>query len=136
MQKIRKVRLNLYINKDILDFAKDWSYVTNVPISRMLEEYLASQQKIVATATPFQWVSDPYINPSLPPEDQHFKDLDEYVNNREEEEFCRQHPDHPRAKIRRNLLKEHDNYLKEKMARQKEQEKDLIKRWMKVFTQK
>lgn len=136
MPKTKKVRLNLYINKDTLDFAKDWSYVTNVPISRMLEEYLASRQKIVATATPFQWVSDPYINPSLPPEDQHFRDLDEYVNNREEEEFCRQHPDHPRAKIRRKLLKEHDNYLKEKMARQKEQEKDLIKRWMEVFTQK
>jgi hypothetical protein len=136
MPKTKKVRLNLYISKELLDFAKDWSYVTNVPISRMLEEYLASQQKIVATATPFQWVSDPYINPSLPPEDQHFRDLDEYVNNREEEEFCRQHPDHPRAKIRRNLLKEHENYLKEKMARQKEQEKNLIKRWMEVFTQK
>jgi len=136
MSKTKKVRLNLYINKEILDFAKDWSYVINVPISRMLEEYLASQQKIVATATPFQWVSDPYINPSLPPEDQHFRDLDEYVNNREEEEFCRQHPDHPRAKIRRNLLKEHENYLKDKMARQKEQEKDLIKRWMEVFTRK
>lgn len=136
MPKTKKVRLNLYISKDILDFAKDWSYVTKVPISRMLEEYLASQQKIVANATPFQWVSDPHTNPSLPPEDQHFRDLDEYITNREEEEFCQQHPDHPRTKIRRNLLKEHEEYLNEKMERQKEKEKDLIKRWMEVFTQK
>lgn len=133
MLKSKKTRLNLYISKDIVDFAKDWSYVTNVPISKMLEEYLASQQKIVANATPFQWVSDPFINPSLPPEDPHFRDLDEYITNREEEDFCKQNPDHPRAKIRRTLLKEYQNYIKEKMERQKEKEKDLIKRWMEVF---
>jgi hypothetical protein len=133
MQKNKKKRLNLYIRKDILDFAKEWSYVIDVPISRMLEEYLERQQKLASSLTPFQWLNDPYVNPSLPPEDEDFKNLDEYVNNREEEEFCRITPDHPRAKLRRTLVKEHKKYLDDKMEQQKNEEKELIMRWMEVF---
>ncbi|MCL7486803.1 MAG: hypothetical protein M8357_01340 [Desulfobulbaceae bacterium] len=117
----------------MLDFAKEWSYVIDIPISRMLEEYLERQQKLASSITPFQWLSDPYVNPSLPPEDEDFKNLDEYVNNREEEEFCRINPDHPRAKLRRTLVKEHKKYLDDKMEQQKNEEKELIKRWMEVF---
>ena len=136
MQKTKKTRINLYISRDLLEFARDWSYVTQIPVSGMLEEYLIRQRDIVATATPFQWLNDPIINPSLPPEDKHFRDLEEYVKNREEEEFCQENPDHPRAKMRRALLKEHEKYQMEKLEQQKVKEKELIKRWMEVFQAK
>jgi len=133
MQKNKKVHLNLYISEEITRFAKEWSYVTNKPISKMLEEYLQQQKSIVSRTTPFQWLNDPLINPALPPEDIHFKELDEYINNKEEIEFCLQNPDHSRAKMRKALVKEHEQHVKIKLEGQKEKEKDLIKRWMEVF---
>ena len=133
MRKNKKLHLNLYINEEIVRFAKEWSYVTNKPISTMLEEYLNQQKSIVSKTTPFQWLNDPLINPSLPPEDIHFKELDEYIKNQEEKEFCTQNPDHPRAKMRKALIKEHEQHVKIKMEGQKEKEKNLIKRWMEVF---
>jgi hypothetical protein len=136
MKKTKKARLNLYINEDIIQFAKDWSYVTNKPISKMLEEHINRQKEIVLSTTPFQWLNDPYINPSLLLEDEYFRDLDDYIQNREEEKFCEENPGHPRAKMRRALLKEHEEYIQEKIERQKEKEKELIKRWMEVFSMK
>lgn len=133
MKKNKKSHLNLYINNEIVKFAKEWSYVTNKPISTMLEEYLEQQKTVVSQITPFQWLNDPLINPSLPPEDIHFNELDEYIRNQEEKEFCLQNPDHPRAKMRKALIKEHDQTIKIKMEGQKEKEKNLIKRWMEVF---
>jgi len=133
MKKSKKLHLNLYISEEIVQFAKEWSYVTNKPISTMLEEYLNQQKSIVSKITPFQWLNDPLINPSLPPEDIHFKELDEYIKNQEEKEFCLQNPDHPRAKMRKALIKEHEQHVKIKMEGQKEKEKNLIKRWMEVF---
>jgi len=136
MQVSKKARLNLYISEEIILFAKEWSYVTGKPISKMLEEYLKQQKTIVSKTTPFQWLNDPLINPSLPPEDIHFKELDEYIKNQEEKEFCLNNPDHPRAKMRKALMKEHEQYVKIKLERQKEKEKNLIKRWMEVFNVK
>jgi len=133
MQNQEKKRLNLYIDRELLRFAKNWSYVTNVPISRMLEEYLSRQKDLVDSTTPFQWLNDPVINPSLPPEDNKIRDIEEYLRNKEEQEFCRQNPDHPRAKIRKTILLEQEKQRKEKFELQKEEEKELIRRWMKVF---
>ena len=133
MKKSQKTRLNLYISQDIREFAKEWSYVTGKPISKMLEDYLTEQKRIVLNATPLQWLNDPLINPTLLTEDIRSRDLDEYIQNREEELFCQQNPEHPRAKMRKTLVEEHEKYVKDKMERQKESEKDLIKRWMEVF---
>ena len=133
MQTTKKARLNLYINEEIIRFAKEWSYVTNKPISKMLEEYLEQKKNLISNTTPFQWLNDPLINPSLPPEDLQFKELDEYIKNQEEQEFCIQNPDHPRAKMRKALIKQHEQHVKIKLETQKEKEKKLIKRWIEVF---
>lgn len=133
MKKTRKTRLNLYLSNEAIQFAKQWSYVTNKPISKMLEEYLDRQKEIVSSITPFQWLNDPVINPTLLKEDEHFRNIEEYINNREEEEFCKQNPDHPRAKMRKTLLKEHQRYVQDIVDKQKENDKDLILRWMEVF---
>ena len=136
MKETKKGRLNLYLNRDIIRFAKEWSYVTDKPISKMLEEHLVRQMEMVKRITPFQWLNDPVINPELPEEDEHFRDLEEYINNREEEKFCAENPDHPRSKMRRTLLKEYEHYCQVRLEQQKEIEKDLIKRWMEVFKAK
>ena len=133
MNKKKKARLNLYISEEIIRFAKEWSYVTNKPISKMFEEHLNQQRNIASETTPFQWLNDPLINPSLQPEDIHFKELDEYIKNKEEKEFCTENPEHPRAKMRKALAIEHEHYVKIKLEKQKEKEKSLIKRWMEVF---
>jgi len=133
MKKKKKARLNLYINEEIIRFAKEWSYVTNKPISKMFEEHFEQQEEIISKITPFQWLNDPLINPSLQPEDIHFRELDEYIRNKEEKEFCTENPEHPRAKMRKALVKEHEQYTKIKLEKQKEKEKNLIKRWMEVF---
>jgi len=133
MKPRKKVRLNLYVRSDILDFAKKLSYVTGTPISGMLEEYLVRQKNLVASITPFQWLSDPLINPLASHEDNSLYDLEEYLNNDEEQEFCRQNPDHPRAKIRQQLLREYEQSMKREITVRKQKEKDLIMRWMEVF---
>ena len=136
MEKQKKKRLNLYISNDIIEFAKQGSYVSGKPISKMVEEYLLDQKNMVSKVTPFQWLNDPHINPSLPPEDKHFTDLEEYLRNSEEEEFCQENPEHPRAKMRKALFNEHEQYVTNKLKTQQESEKDLIKRWMEVFNMK
>ena len=133
MSKKKKRRLNLYLSEDTIKFAKEWSYVTEKPISQMLEEYLINQKKLVINITPFQWLSDPVINQSTSPQEKYFEELEEYINDREEEEFCQKNPDHPRAKIRRNLINEYQKLANEEMELKKEKEKELIKRWMEVF---
>lgn len=136
MKGKEKKRLNLYLDKELIGFAKDWSYVTDIPISRMLEEYLREQQQLVGSISPFQWLSDPSINPTLPAEKNHFEELEEYIRDQEEKKFCLENPDHPRAKIRRSLLKEYEKYVMEKLEGRKAKEKELIQRWMEVFQSK
>lgn len=136
MQDKEKKRLNLYLDKRLIEFAKDWSYVTDKPISRMFEEYLVEQQQLVDSISPFQWLSDPSINPSLPQEETHFEELEAYLRDPEEKKFCLENPDHPRAKIRRSLLKEYEKYVMEKLEGRKAKEKELIRRWMEVFQDK
>ena len=136
MKRTNKKRLNLYLSKDTIQFAKDWSYVTDKSVSKMLEEYLQNQMEVVQTITPFQWLNDPVVNPGLPPEDDYYRDLREYINNKEEEQFCKENPDHPRAKMRKSLFKEYEFYMHVKLEKQKESEKELIKRWIEVFQKK
>lgn len=136
MNRTNKKRLNLYLSNDIIRFAKDWSYVTAKPISQMLEEHLKQQREIATSITPFQWLNDPVINPALPREDDYYQDLREYLNNKEEEEFCAENPDHPRAKMRKSLHKEYENHIQINMEKQKKTEKELIERWIEVFQSK
>jgi len=131
-----KTRLNLYISKELVDFAKEWSYVTDVPISRMLEDYLREQKELVSRITPFQWFSDPDIHPPPSPEDKSILEMQEYLNNREEEEFCLLNPDHPRAKIRRKVQREYETLYSQDLAKQKKKEKEVIQRWIEVFSKK
>ena len=85
--KKKKVRLNLYVSNELVDFAKEWSYVIDMPISKMLEEYLQIKKDIVPQVSPFQWLSDQVINPSLAEEEGYLQDMAEYINNKEEEDF-------------------------------------------------
>lgn len=133
MPRQPKQKLNLYMNKDIVDFAKKWSYVTDEPISKMVEEHLREQQELVGRITPFQWFSDPEIHPSTDSEDHSIQEMQEYLNNREEEEFCLRNPDHPRAKIRRKVQHEYETLYSKKLAQQKKKEKEIIQRWIEVF---
>ncbi|MHB1351083.1 MAG: DUF6364 family protein [Desulfobulbaceae bacterium] len=130
---MRKARLNLYVNRDVLDFAKKWSYVTGRPISAMLEEYLQEQEQQVRGVSPFQWLTDPVNTPSGPADESGRSELDVYLSNREEAEFCRQNPDHPRARLRAHLLEEYEKNHGEEMERRKKRERAFISRWMEVF---
>ncbi len=134
MARKKKVRLNLYITEELVDFAKDWSYVTDVPISSMLEKYLEEKKELVPQISPFQWLSDPVINPDFLKEDEFINDMETYINNSEEEEFCRENPDHPRAKIREKLKSEYIILINKERDLQKKREKEVIQRWMEVFT--
>lgn len=128
----KKARLNLYIDKQSLDFAKKWSYVTDVPISRMLEEYLQAQEEKVKGNSPFQWLTDP-VNTGSVDERVNTDDVVIYLRNPEEAEFCRQNPEHPRAKLRARLLEEYERSHGEEMESRKGRERAFIARWMKVF---
>ena len=103
-------------------------------ISRMLEEYLKKQQNLVSAKTPFQWVSDTTFAVPLSKEDRELQDLEEYLNNQEEKDFCEKNPGHPRAKMRQKLSAEHDTLFQEQRVKKKQQEKELIQRWMEVFS--
>lgn len=133
MVKKEKVRLNLYLGKELVEFAKEWSYVTDKSISRMLEEYLKEKRDLVPQVSPFQWLSDPAINPALAEEDRYIQDLDEYINNREEEDFCRENPHHLRAKMRRKLKAEYEETIEKEMESRKKREKEIIQRWIDTF---
>jgi hypothetical protein len=133
MEKKNKTRLNLYISRELVDFAKEWSYVTDVPISKMLEEYLKEKKELVQHVSPFQWLSDPVVNRALLKEDKYKNDLEEYLHNPEEEEFCRENPDHPRARIRQKLKREYERKVRVEMEKRKRKEKELIQRWMQSF---
>jgi len=133
MNENRKKRLNLYIDKDLYDFAKKWSHVIRKPISRMLEDSLRSQQELVKQVTPFQWLNDPSLNPDAAQEDESIHDLEEYLNNREEEAFCRANPAHPRARMRRKLEQEYKSSIARAMEARKSAEQEIIKRWIEAF---
>ena len=128
----KKARLNLYIDKQSLDFAKKWSYVTGVPISRMLEEYLQVKEEKVKGVSPFQWLTDP-VNNGTDAEQENTDEVVLYLKNPEEAEFCRQNPEHPRAKLRLRLLEEYERSQGEEMESRKGSERAFISRWMKVF---
>lgn len=132
MTRNRKARLNLYIDEKYIDFAKKWSFVTDVPISRMLEEYLQAQEKRIQGLSPFQWLTDPAHTGSADERD-HTDEVEIYLRNPEEAEYCRQNPDHPRAKLRQRLLAEYERSHGEEMERRKDKERAFISRWMKVF---
>ena len=133
MVKKKKVRLNLYVSNELVDFAKEWSYVIDMPISKMLEEYLQIKKDIVPQVSPFQWLSDPVINPSLAEEEGYLQDMAEYINNKEEEDFCRENPRHLRAKIRQKLKGEYEKTIKKEKEKQKKREREIIQRWMETF---
>lgn len=133
MGKVKKARLNLYLSKELIEFAKEWSYVTDMPISTMLEEYLREKKELIPQVSPFQWLSDPVINPALLREDKYRDDLEEYINNPEEEEFCRENPDHPRSRVRLKLKSEYEKTIKKEIERRKKKEKEVIHRWMEIF---
>lgn len=133
MEHVKKVRLNLYLSKDIIEFAKKWGYVRNTSISRMVEEFFVQQQHIVAAKTPFQWISDTTFGAANTKAEKDLQDLEEYLNNQEEKEFCANNPGHPRAKMRKKLSAEHDTLFTEIRLHRKEREKELIKRWMESF---
>lgn len=128
----KKARLNLYIDKQSLDFAKKWSYVTEVPISRMLEEYLQAQEERVKGVSPFQWLTDP-VHTGSTDERNSTDEVVIYLRNPEEAEFCRQNPEHPRAKLRSRLLEEYERSHGQEMESRKGRERAFIARWMKVF---
>lgn len=125
--------MNLYIDKETLDFAKRWSYVTDVPISRMLEEYLQQQQERLNGVSPFQWLNDHANSQTAPAGESSRTDLEAYLYNAEEEEFCKENPDHPRAKVRRKLLQEYEQSWNSEMEERKRKEREFITRWLKVF---
>lgn len=127
----KKARLNLYIDRQALDFAKKWSFVTGMPISKMLEGYLQAQEERMKGVSPFQWLTDP-VNTGEAVE-QGKDEVETYLRNPEEAEFCRQNPDHPRAKLRLRLLGEYERSHGEEMERRKTKEREFITRWMKVF---
>lgn len=128
----KKARLNLYIDKQSLDFAKKWSYVTDMPISRMLEEYLQAKEEKVKGVSPFQWLTDP-VNTGSVDERDNTDEVVIYLRNPEEAEFCRQNPEHPRAKLRLRLLEEYERSHGEEMESRKGRERAFISRWMEVF---
>lgn len=127
----KKARLNLYLNRELLDFAKKWSYVADVPISRMLEEYLQQQQARLSGMSPFQWLTDRDHGPRV--SEERDTDLEAYLSNREEQEFSRENPDHPRARLRRKLLAEFEQKKGRELEGQKQKEREFIARWLEVF---
>jgi hypothetical protein len=99
----------------------------------MLEEYLQVKKDIVPQVSPFQWLSDPVINPALAEEEEYLQDMAEYINNKEEEDFCRKNPLHLRAKIRQKLKGEYEKTIKKEKEKQKKRERETIQRWMETF---
>ena len=137
-----KVSLNLSINDEILEFGKQWSYVTGISLSKMFEQFLIGQKRLISRKTPDEWLTDPEINPFLEYSEikEEIKAYEEFLNNKNEAEFCRKQPDHPRAILRKKLVLEKskaEERLSSQIEKDKEQfeqkRREFEKRWKEVF---
>lgn len=54
MNRIRK-KLNLSLDEELIRFAKQWSYVTQKPISRLIDGFLTNLREHVSQSSPEIW---------------------------------------------------------------------------------
>lgn len=144
--KSRKSRVNLYIEKDLLEFGKELAYVWGGSLSQILEDKLRHEHFRVSTLDAEQYLKEneeeellAYMRSEEGIQDQ-LDAYDEYLKDQEEAEFCRNNPDHPRAKLRLSLLKqrkederkmdEEASRLAKEYAKKKE---SIIRRWNETF---
>lgn len=145
-KKEKKARVNLYVEKELLEFGKNLAHVLGTSLSQILEEKLRHESYRVSSLDAEQYLKESEEEEILAywRSDEHHREqlagYEEYLKDHEEEEFCRKNPDHPRAKLRSNLIKqreeEHRRMIEEssKVAKEYEKKKEAItKRWNETF---
>lgn len=147
MAKKKKSRVNLYIDEDLLEFGKKLAFVKGCSLSNILEGTLWHELDRVKT------LNDPELYFSEKAEEslENYKRSIEYIESitqaeqdylrdLEEAKFCQANPEHPRAKLRLEMLEK--QRLEEEKTLQKfheyqeklqERKHAFIERWNKTF---
>ena len=145
-----KIRVNLYVDSNAYEFAKKWAYVTGKPVSHWVNDYFTHLMGDVLHMTPQQWfarIDDPLADMSIEEEIQYNKDsarqYEEWLEDKEEVEYCQKHPDSTRAKMRLAMLEEmrkkeeEESKLYAVQQKKREKERDeFTKRWEETFLKK
>lgn len=149
MERTERQRVNLYIEKELVDFAKKWSYVTGKPFSHLIDEYLRHLRGDILYMEPEDWFLKEFDPEKLSKESlrkfiRDEKDYyDEIINDKEEEEYCRKNPDSTRAKTRISLIKEIELKQQQEIEKHQEEEnqrnklkEEFCSKWKEVFPHK
>lgn len=149
MERIERQRVNLYLEKELVDFAKKWSYVTGKPFSHLIDEYLRHLRGDILYMEPEDWFLKEFDPEKLSREDlqKFIKDENDYydkiINDKKEEEYCRKNPDSTRARTRALLIKEIMSKQEEDIKKYQEEEKqrnklkeEFCNKWKEVFPHK
>jgi hypothetical protein len=129
-------RLNLSIDSEILDFAKKWSYVKKMPISRLVEDMFIDLKELVSNITPELYLHDPKLPHNQLPFDDTQQAYDEWLKDEAEVEYCRKNPESKRAKLRIALVKQREEESRKEWDEQERLEKEFIARWEETFPSK
>ncbi|MGD9817164.1 MAG: hypothetical protein AB7V04_00545 [Desulfomonilaceae bacterium] len=146
MSDAKKKRINLYIDQQLLDFGKRFSYVTGQSISGLVEGFLRLEEEKTRILS-----AESYLQFSVDQAEQWYDFsgkrgaddadyYDEYLRDEKEVEFCKNNPDSVRAKLRIQLLRDQEDRRQqelEKEAREKESREqvrqEFVKRWNETF---
>lgn len=146
MDETQKKRVNLYIDQQLLEFGKRFSYVTGQSLSGLVEGFLRSEEektRILSAEKYLQFIDDQaeeWYHLSGQSYADEIDSIDEYLRDKEEVEYCKKNPDSTRAKLRIQLLKEKEekdkieqkqNALARELREEKRQE--FIARWNETF---
>lgn len=146
MKEAYKKRVNLYIDEQLLEFGKRFSYVTGQSLSGLFEGFLRSEEektKILSAENYLQFdenqAEEWYVFSGQYATDD-ANSIDEYLRDQAEIEYCKKNPDSIRAKLRIQLIKEQQErdqleMEKEKIARERREKsrQEFIKRWNETF---
>lgn len=146
MDKVTKKRVNLYIDSQLLEFSKRFSYVTGSSISNLVEGFLRSEEEKTRILSAQRYLefndnqAEEWYNFSGKRAFDEADSINEYLHDEEEVKYCRDNPKSVRAKLRIQLLKEkqerdqlelHQRAIAEEQRDQERQA--FIKRWNETF---
>lgn len=146
MKDAQKKRVNLYIDHQLLDFGKQFSYVTGQSLSGLVEGFLRSEEektRLLSAESYLQFNDDQaedwYTFSGKRAKDE-ANSIDEYLRDESEVEYCKKNPDSVRARLRIQLMKERQERDQSDLEQQaherekREQERQgFIKRWNETF---
>lgn len=131
--KKQRERINLSIDREVLELVKKWSYITQTPISRLFDEVFSDKLKQIGQMSPEEWLYGSSDDESPFDEEEMIRHFEEMQKDNDEEKYCRKHPNSPRARIRQARIKKLIEKVKKEAEEQHKEEEKFITRWREVF---